>query len=215
MVFIKGGEFIMGCDSLGDNDEYPAHQVVVQPFYIGKYEVTQAEWSLIMRHNPSKFIGKNHPVECVSWDDVQIFISRLNRITGKKYRLPTEVEWEYVAKCGYSSSTTSEYLSSIGWWMENSNGETHAVGLLQPNTFGVYDMIGNVHEFCADLYDSLAYAKVAGLIPNSVASQTKEVVARGGNWVSEKRYMRITNRNHAPLNYKNPTVGFRLAMDAE
>lgn len=215
MVFIQGGEFVMGCDSLGDADESPAHKIAVQSFYIGKYEVTQAEWSMVMRHNPSKFIGENLPVECVSWDDVQIFIAKLNRITGRKYRLPTEAEWEYVAKCGYRSSTTSEYLSSIGWWAENSEGQTHQVGELQPNTFGVYDMIGNVHEFCADFYDSLAYAKTARLNPNVGVSQTKEIVARGGNWVSERRFMRITNRNHAPLDYKNPTVGFRLAMDAE
>lgn len=144
-----------------------------------------------------------------------LFITRLNNLTGEKYRLPTEMEWEYVAKCGYDLSATTDSLSSIGWWIDNSNAKTHRVGLLLPNKFGVYDMVGNVHEWCADLYDSLAYAKSVGAIPHTVASQRDEAVARGGNWISEKHFTRISNRNHAPLNYRNSTVGFRLAMDVE
>lgn len=215
MVYISGGEFIMGCDSLGDADESPAHNVIVKPFFIGKYEVTQEEWVSIMKRNPSEFKGKKRPVECVSWDDALLFITRLNKITGCRYRLPTEAEWEYVAKCGYDASTTTDSLSSIGWWMDNSDARTHEVGLLRPNEFGVYDMIGNVHEWCAELYDSLAYAKSAGIVPNDVASKKDEAVARGGNWISKKQFARTTNRNHAPLDYRNSTVGFRLAMDAE
>lgn len=215
MVYISGGEFILGCDSLGDADESPAHCVFVKPFFIGKYEVTQEEWNLIMKRNPSEFKGSKRPVECVSWDDALLFIARLNDITGEKYRLPTEAEWEYVAKCGYDLSATTDSLSYIGWWLGNSDSTTHEVGLLRPNKFGVYDMIGNVHEWCADLYDSLAYAKSAGVIPNDSAFQSNEVVAKGGNWISQKQFTRITNRNHAPLDYRNSTVGFRLAMDVE
>ncbi len=215
MVYIQGGEFIMGCDSLGDADESPAHKVVVKPFFIGKYEVTQEEWVSIMKRNPSKFKGKKRPVECISWDDALLFITRLNQTTGSTYRLPTEAEWEYVAKCGYDVSIATDSLSSIGWWVDNSDARTHEVGRLRPNEFGVYDMIGNVHEWCAELYDSLAYAKSTGIVPNDVASQNSEAVARGGNWTSRKQFTRTSNRNHAPLNYRNPTVGFRLAMDAE
>lgn len=215
MVYIPGGEFILGCDSLGDTDESPAHSVTIKPFLIGKYEVTQEEWVLIMKKNPSEFKGAKRPVECVSWNDAQLFITRLNDLTGEKYRLPTEAEWEYVAKCGYDSSAITDSLSSIGWWIDNSNERTHGVGLLRPNKFGAYDMIGNVHEWCADLYDSLAYAKAAGVIPNDIASHKDEAVARGGNWISKKHFTRISNRNHAPLDYRTPTVGFRLAMDVE
>lgn len=215
MVYIPGGDFVMGCDSLGDRDESPAHSVRVKSFYLGKYEITQREWRRIMKHNPAEIKGQKRPVECVTWKDAQRFIVNLNRATGKRYRLPTEAEWEYAARGGEENSPSLREFSTIGWWIENSNERTQEVGLLTPNAFGLYDMIGNVHEWCAEPYDSLAYAKASGILPYSVASTSDEVVARGGNWTSEAQFLRITNRNHAPANYKSPTVGLRLAMDAE
>ncbi|MBQ4502330.1 MAG: formylglycine-generating enzyme family protein [Alistipes sp.] len=213
IVYIPGGEFVMGCDSMGDDDESPAHCLTVQPFYLGLFEVTQQEWVRIMRYNPSVFKGDDRPVENVSWEETQQFIDKLNRITGERFRLPTEAEWEFAAKCG-NSMNNFDY-STNGWWLKNSNEKTHPVGVLKPNHFGLYDMVGNVHEWCAEPYDSLSYKKVVGIISNDIKSTTDEVVARGGNWASDRHYIRVTNRNHAPKNYKSPTVGFRVAMDAE
>lgn len=212
LVYIEGGEFMMGCDSLGDADESPAHLVRVEPFYMGKFEVTQREWREVMGKNPSKFRGDERPVESVSWNEVQRFIANLNIITGERYRLPTEVEWEYVATAGQTLSV-SQSIDSVAWWARNSNAKSHIVGQLQPNSFGIYDMIGNVLEWCAEPYDSLAYSKVAGITPIDTPSITTDAIARGGNWSSEEYYLRPTNRNHAPTNYKSPTVGFRLVLD--
>lgn len=215
MVYIEGGEFVMGCDSLGDADESPAHTVSVPSFYIGKYEVTQREWKQVMGKNPSKFRGDNRPVENVSWNDAQRFIANLNVITGSNYRLPTEAEWEFAATGGKGLSTMPNNPDSIGWWAGNSRRKSHPVGQLQPNEYGLYDMIGNVLEWCAEPYDSLAYSKTVGKLPSNYPSQTSEVVARGGNWTSEENYLRPTNRNHAPTNYKSPTVGLRLVLDVK
>ena len=215
MVYIEGGEFIMGCDSLGDADESPAHLVRVEPFYIGKFEVTQREWREVMGKNPSKFRGDSRPVENISWNDAQRFIANLNIITGENYRLPTEAEWEFVATEGLGAESAQINPDSVAWWLGNSNRKSQKVGLLQPNAFGVYDMIGNVLEWCAEPYDSLAYSKATKLVPQSTPSVTSEVVARGGNWTSDERFLRVTNRNHAPTNYHSPTVGLRLVLDVE
>lgn len=212
MQFIPGGEFIMGCDSLGDLDESPAHNRTVKSFFLGKYEVTQHEWESIMGNNPAMFKGENRPVECVSWEDVQLFIKKLNAKTGKKYRLPTEAEWEYAAK--YGEFPLGLTHNEIAWWSKNSNKQTHNVGLKRPNSLGLYDMTGNVHEWCADYYDSLAYTKIIDSI-SQLSTPNEEVVARGGNWTSETYFLRVTNRNHAPKDLRSPTVGFRLALDSE
>lgn len=211
MVYVPGGSFIMGSDSLGDTDERPAHNVTIKSFCISKYEITQREWILVMRYNPSVFKGYNKPVENISWYEAQEFISRLNKLTGDNYRLPTESEWEYVAVVGCAEDD----LQNEGWGAHNSGRKTHAVGELKPNSFGVYDIVGNVHEWCIDSYDSLVYAKKIGLLSAEISSTTDEVVARGGNWASQPRYLRLTNRNHAPADYRSPTVGFRVAMDVE
>lgn len=213
MVYVSGGEFKMGSDDVeADDDEKPLHSEVVNGFYIGKYEVSQAQWKRIMKNNPSCFQGDNLPVECVSWSDVQLFINKLNAKTGRNYRLPTETEWEYAAKGGgldgkYKYSGSSQ-LEDVAWFVENSDSMSHVCGSRQPNKLGIYDMSGNVHEWCSDLYDSLSYTD------GSAAWPDVEYVFRGGSWLSEKRYCRIANRNHNSKDLRHCTLGFRLAADS-
>ncbi len=206
MVEIPGGTFMMGSGAPeADPDEGPVREVLVDSFRLGRYEVTQELWNSVMDdRNPSCFVGGERPVECVSWDDAQLFIMRLNRLTGRRYRLPTEAEWEYAARAGGGAPTA--------WTAETSGAETHAVGALPPDGLGLYDMTGNVHEWCADPYDSLAYSRPGGVpVPDGEAS----MAFRGGSWASDSRHCRPENRNHAPADTRNWTVGFRLAEDAE
>ncbi|MBQ3247459.1 MAG: SUMF1/EgtB/PvdO family nonheme iron enzyme, partial [Alistipes sp.] len=162
MVFVKGGTFTMGATaeqgSDADSDEKPAHSVTVSNFYIGKYEVTQAQWEAVMGKNPSRFKGDNLPVERVSWNDIQKFIEKLNAKTGKRYRLPTEAEWEYAARGGNQSKgykySGSNDIGSVAWYTDNSSSPTHPVGQKQPNELGLYDMSGNVYEWCSDWHGS-------------------------------------------------------------
>ncbi|WP_291528415.1 formylglycine-generating enzyme family protein, partial [Bacteroides sp. UBA939] len=142
MVYVQGGTFRMGSES-GFDDEKPVHQVTVSSFYIGKYEVTQAQWRSVMGTNPSHFKGDNLPVESVSWTEAREFASRLSTATGKRYRLPTEAEWEYAARGGnksqgytYSGSNT---LGNVAWYYDNSGNTTHSVGTKSPNELGIYD----------------------------------------------------------------------------
>ena len=155
MVFVQGGSFQMGSNN-GQSDEKPVHSVTVSDFYIVKYEVTQKEWRDIMGSNPSKWKGDNLPVEKVSWDDVQTFIKKLNAKTGLNYRLPTEAEWEYAARGGNKSNgykySGSNDIGSVAWYASNSGSKTHSVGQKKPNELGIYDMTGNVWEWCNDWY---------------------------------------------------------------
>jgi formylglycine-generating enzyme required for sulfatase activity len=159
MVYIPPGEFMMGSEN-GDKDERPVHRVTIsQAFYIGRYEVTQAQWQAAMGDNPSHFkdCGGNCPVERVSWKDAQNFINKLNESNdGFRYRLPTEAEWEYACRAG----TTGDYagtLSEMAWYGKNSGSKTHAVGGKQPNAWGLADMHGNVWEWCQDWYHKTYY----------------------------------------------------------
>jgi formylglycine-generating enzyme required for sulfatase activity len=156
-VLIAAGEFLMGSES-GDSDEKPVHRVrISKNFYLGKYEVTQAQWHAVMGDNPSRFKGDTLPVEQVSWEDAQKFIERLNaQEGGTKYRLPTEVEWEYAARAGtttaYSFGDNPRPLGEYAWFSENFGNTTHPVGQKQPNPWGLYDMHGNVWEWVQDWY---------------------------------------------------------------
>jgi formylglycine-generating enzyme len=156
-VFVKGGCFKMG-DPLDYIGNKAVHEVCVSDFYMSKYEITQAQWELVMGNNPSKFknCGKNCPVENVEWDDVSNFIKKLNAQTGEKYCLPTEAEWEYACRSGGKDNifSGSNKLDSVGWYNDNSNKTTHPVGEKKPNGLGIYDMSGNVMEWVYDLYDT-------------------------------------------------------------
>jgi len=218
MVFVKAGTFTMGCTSEQGNDCYdrekPAHQVTLSDFYIGKYEVTQKQWTAMMGSNPSNFKNcDNCPVEGVSWNDVQEFIKKLNRKTGKNYRLPTEAEWEYAARGGNQSKgykySGSNKLGDVGWYDNNSGSKTHPVGQKSANELGIYDMSGNVYEWCSDRYGS--YSSSSQRNPQGASSGSIRVL-RGGSWFSSAEYCRLSVRNYNIPDYRINGNGFRLVV---
>jgi formylglycine-generating enzyme required for sulfatase activity len=205
MEAIKGGTFQMG--SKESRDEQPIHSVTLNSFNIGKTEVTQAQWKSIMGSNPSNFKGDNLPVENVSWDDVQIFIGKLKAKTGKTYRLPTEAEWEYAA--GKIDETS---LGDYAWYDVNSNKTTHPVGTKQPNQFGLYDMGGNVWEWCNDWYEADYYSKSQPENPKGPSASSSRV-RRGGSWLDGASYCRVAFRGNGTPVIRSYTLGFRLVLD--
>jgi formylglycine-generating enzyme required for sulfatase activity len=215
-VWIEGGEFLMGCgasDTECDDDEKPAHKVRVDGFWMGQYEVTQAQWQKLMGSNPSSFEGENRPVEQVSWDDAQEFIKKLNSRSGMTFRLPTEAEWEYAARAGtktvYSFGDNVNKLGEYAWYSANSGSQTHPVGQKKPNVWGLYDMHGNVWEWCADWYDSSYYAKDPSENPSGPSGGSSRVL-RGGCWPSDARHVRSALRGiDAPAD-RDDFIGFRL-----
>ncbi|MBO7279020.1 MAG: SUMF1/EgtB/PvdO family nonheme iron enzyme [Bacteroidales bacterium] len=217
MVFVEGGTFQMGATSEQGSDAYddekPVHSVTLSDFYIGKYEVTQAQWKAVMGKNPSRFQGDNLPVENVSWNDIQEFIKKLNRLTGKRYRLPTEAEWEYAARGGKKSKgykyAGSNSIGEVAWYDSNSGYETHPVGQKQPNELGLYDMSGNVWEWCQDWYGN--YNSSSQTNPSGPASGSYRVL-RGGSWYRSARYCRVSDRSfNYPSNWYY-FYGFRLVL---
>ena len=216
MVYIEAVEFTMGAtkEQKGEanSDEKPAHPVVLNCFYLCKYEVTQELWETVMGDNPSHFKGKNLPVENVSWDDCLKFIMKLNELTGKKYRLPTEAEWEYAARGGsnsmhykYSGGNSLEYVS---WYFHNSMDKTHTVGMMKPNELGLYDMSGNVWEWCQDWYGS--YGKKTAYYPTGPIKAYNKVF-RGGGYDNGETYCRCSYRNGTAPQNKFKNLGLRLA----
>jgi len=222
MVFVKGGTFTMGCtgeqSDCGD-DEKPTHQVTVSDFYMGKYEVTQKQWKDIMGNNPSYFKDcDNCPVEQVSWNDVQEFIQKLNQKTGKKYRLPAEAEWEYAARGGAStgSASATKYagsnkLDEVGWYTSNSSSKTHPVGQKKANELGIYDMTGNVWEWCSDWYGSDYYKNSPVKDPRGPSSGSRRVL-RGGGWSNGPQDCRVAIRHYNRPDLRYYHYGFRLSL---
>jgi sulfatase modifying factor 1 len=215
MVFVEGGTFQMGSSS-GDSDEQPVHSVTLSSFSIGKYEVTQAQWKAVMGNNPSNFGGcDNCPVETVSWNDVQEFIRKLNAQTGKNYRLPTEAEWEFAAKGGKQSRgyiySGSNDLGSVAWYSDNSESKTHPVGSKQGNELGIYDMSGNVWEWCSDWYGP--YSSYNETNPTGASSGQNRVL-RGGGWNYFASYCRAANRIRRDPGSRSIDLGFRLVLPA-
>jgi formylglycine-generating enzyme required for sulfatase activity len=218
MVYVQGGTFTMGCTSEQSScrgREKPAHQVTLSSFYIGKYEVTQAQWKAVMGSNPSYFEEYDRPVENVSWDDVQDFIRKLNAQTGKRYRLPTEAEWEYAARGGnqskgykYSGSNT---LGNVAWYDGNSGSVTHSVGQKSPNELGIYDMSGNVREWCSDWFGN--YLASAQSNPTGASSGFSRVV-RGGSWGNYAGDWRVAYRDDFVPGFRHHILGFRLACNS-
>ena len=214
---VKGGSFLMGAldtDTLAEADERPRHRVTVADFYIGETEVTQELWKAVMGKNPAKFKGEQWPVERISYDDCQRFISKLNALTGHRFRLPTEAEWEYAARGGNRSRgylyAGSNDPRQVAWLGPDSLWNHHApVASRRPNELGLYDMSGGVWEWCDssyDLYDGKEYGFLAQLLRRNFR------VIRGGGFRGESRYGRVSNRYQFPMSRKEPTVGLRLAL---
>lgn len=206
MIHLKGGTFNMGEKWVGN--AYPIHQVTVSGFYIGKYEVTQKEWSEIMGSNPSEFKNcLDCPVENISWEDVQLFLEKLNRLSGKNYRLPTEAEWEFAAigdpEKGYYG------LSHVAWYEKNGEGKTHPVGGKTSNSYGIYDMCGNVWEWCSDWYEK--YKDAAQTNPRGAITGTGRAI-RGGCFNSGAFVADENSRAARSPEARNGEIGFRLAF---
>jgi formylglycine-generating enzyme required for sulfatase activity len=214
LVFIEGGTFVMGYTKEqsyknGYAPTFNAHNVTLNNFYLGKYEVTQTQWETVMGKNPSEFqTGINRPVEKVSWNDAQKFIRKLNEKTGKHYRLPTEAEWEYAARGGAYSSGIKLYSNGEGW--AGNKTETSDIGASEPDELGIYDMSGNVGEWCSDWFDY--YRSEPQTNPQGPAQGYGRVV-RGDNWKSNYQY--LSYRYYADPAEGSNTVGFRLACNAE
>ena len=220
MVYVEGGTFTMGATSEQGGEYYPSerptHQVTLSSFSISKYEVTQEKWQTVMGSNPSRFKGAKCPVESVSWNECQEFIQKLNNMTGKQFRLPTEAEWEYAARGGNKSVgykySGSNNLDRIGWYRQNSEWTTHSVGQKYPNELGLFDMSGNVFEWCQD-WDG-DYKSNNQTNPTGYSSGPYHVF-RGGSWNGEATYSRISSRNGdgMPNSGKwDNSIGLRLAM---
>jgi len=207
----------MGATSEQGSDAYdgekPTHQVTVSSFSIGKYEVTQEEWEAVMGKNPSYYKGAKRPVEEVSWNDCQEFIRKLNSLTGKQFRLPTEAEWEFAARGGTKSNhykyAGSNTLSSVAWYDDNSGSTTHPVGQKSPNELGLYDMSGNVWEWCQDWYGD--YSSSAQTNPKGPSSGSYRVV-RGGSWDDDARLCRVSSRFIFTPGVTSYSLGLRLAL---
>jgi len=223
-VWVIGGNYKMGCHdkalfSSCIPDEKPQHDVVLDCFWMGAHEVTQKQWAMIMNDNPSDFddLGENCPVENVSWHDIQKFIKRLNdKHEGKyRFRLPTECEWEYACR---NAGEDQKYpgakpLDGIAWYLDNSGKHPHPVGRKKPNGLGLYDMAGNVWEWCQDVYAPDAYEFHKKHNPCFTGEGQPYRVIRGGGWYSEKKELRTRNRGYSPPGAKYHDLGFRLVRE--
>ena len=218
MIKVEGGTFSMGATSEQEYDalscEKPVHSVTLSDYYIGETEVTQELWEAVMGSNTSYFEGDNQrPVENVSWNDCQKFIKKLNRLTGKEFRLPTEAEWEYAARGGkysrgykYSGSNNSD---EVAWYDSNSGSKTHPVKTKKDNELGLYDMSGNVWEWCNDwwgCYQSNSQTNPTG------PSEGESRVLRGGGWCYFDMGVRVSRRDYLTPGYRHIIIGLRLAL---
>jgi formylglycine-generating enzyme required for sulfatase activity len=210
-AYVPAGSFQMGSAN-GDPNEQPVHQVTfARGFYMGRYEVTQAQWQKVSGNNPSTFssCGENCPVEQVSLDDTQEFIKKLNALNdGYEYRLPSEAEWEYACRAG----TTGDYagdVNAMGWYTSNAEYKTHPVGQKQANAWGLFDMHGNVSEWVMDYqYNNYDGAPTDGSARSKGVSNDR--MERGGSWRLDDKHLRSAQRSAAPSDYRWKDIGFRL-----
>lgn len=217
MVRVDGGIFNMGLDKGFDDkavtNESPAHSVTLDGYYIGKAEVTQALWQAVMGTNPSNFKGDNMPVENVSWKDCQEFIGKLNVLTNKKFRLPTEAEWEYAARGGNKSRgykyAGSDSIDDVAWYDMNGEEITHPVASKQPNELGIYDMTGNVYEWCSDWYG--IYTEEPQTNPQGPTTGPGRII-RGGSIDDFRDACTSTSRDNDDPNDCDNDMGLRLAL---
>ena len=221
MLLLPSGAFTMGGDwdaEQADENELPQHAVAFKrPFYMGKFTVTQSQWQALMGHNPSEFTRADRPVETISHEAAWAFITRLNaQEKTHTYRLPTEAEWEYAARAGsqsaYCYGAEINRLTEFAWFQNNSGGTTHPVGQLAPNAWGLHDMHGNVHEWCADWYHRNYYAESPSQHPPGPPKGVARVL-RGGDWGSEAWYCRCAIRSLSSPQRHSPRVGLRLVKD--
>lgn len=228
MLPVEGGTFLMGShedDAEAFFTEWPQHEVAVSDFHIGRFPVTQAVWKAVMKgQNPSSFQGDDRPVERVSWNDAQAFLKELNELTqfnrpkDQAYRLPSEAEWEFAARGGkyYSEGykyAGSDRLKDVGWFDENSGEETKPVGLKYPNQLGIYDMSGNVWEWCEDDgHDNYEGAPKNGSAWVHNLKRDTYRMLRGGGWHAETLRCRVTYRVTYGPNFQDYYLGFRLAL---
>ena len=229
MVYVEGGTFTMGSTSEqgGEaySDESPIRQVTVGPFYMGMLEVTQGQWEKVMGTGISQQrnkadprwtlsgVGPDYPMYYVSWEEAKEFCLRLSRQTGKTYRLPTEAEWEYAARGGRKNEGTKYSggwnLDDVGWYTGNSGSSTHVCGTKRSNALGLYDMSGNVWEWCEDWYGP--YLSYDTDNPRG-ASQGSDRVARGGSWYNDARFCRVSYRGSYTPSYRSHFLGFRVVL---
>lgn len=219
LIHIHGGTLQLGStDAVAEDDEKIQMNTEVGDFYLAKYEVTQALWMAIMGNNPSTYRNcPECPVETVSWEDAQAFIHALNEKTGENYRLPTEAEWDFAAKGGTQSQghkySGSPQLDEVAWHDQNSEGRPHEVGQKKPNELGLYDMSGNVYEWCADWY-SPTYEYHADVNPHGPTEGVFRVL-RGGDYTCPAAFCRIANRRSFLPSTRMNFNGLRLAKDVE
>jgi len=217
-VLIRPGSFLMGDAKARNADEKPAHKVsITKPFFLGKYEVTQQQWMAIMENNSSGFQGPKNPVEHLTWDDCQAFVAKVNaklRNSGAKFSLPTEAQWEYACRAGgttqYCCGDDEQGLLDYAWFEGNSGNKAHPVGQKKPNAWGLYDMHGNVSEWCADWHGKDYYGKSPAADPTGPAFGDARVL-RGGNWRADAMLSRSACRNSSVPFMRSITYGFRVA----
>ena len=217
LIFVDGGTFSLGCieslDSLCTEYEKPIQRVTLSPYYISQHEVTQILWSNISGSNPNSLKNNNYPVTNVSWNDIQDFIKQLNHLTSLHFALPTEAQWEFAAKGGNKSKHTiysgHKDIKKVAWFIENSNRMYHAVGKLNPNELNLFDMSGNVWEWCSDYY--APYTPEDKTDPTGPKTGNSRVY-RGDSWLDNQLYTRITYRNNGTPNQKMNCLGFRLIL---
>ena len=214
MVYVSGGSFMMGSDdSEAYSDEKPVHRVTLSSYRIGKYEVTQELWEAVMGSNPSYFKGSRRPVENVSWEDCQTFIRKLNSLTGQTFKLPTEAQWEFAARGGNSSRgykySGSNYIENVGCYYDNSGSTSHNVGTKSPNELGIYDMSGNVYEWCRDWKGT--YSSSSQVDPEGPSAGSYRVL-RGGSWYYYARGCRVSYRGGNSPDDRDDYLGLRLCL---
>jgi formylglycine-generating enzyme required for sulfatase activity len=216
LIYVQGGTFQMG-DRKGEPVESYVHPVSVKSFYIGKYEVTQKQWREITGSNPSGFLQCDEcPVERISFDDAKLFLIKLSQKTGKKYRLPTEAEWEFAARGGINSMgyiyAGDKKIDNVAWYDDNSDKKTHIVGKKQPNELGIYDMSGNTYEWCSDWFNEKYYKKSQYDNPTGPPSGDVRVI-RGGSWKYNPKDLKTTHRKFLRPSSKWNDVGLRVVRE--
>lgn len=220
LQWVPPGEFLMGspeAEEGHETGESPQHPVrFAHGFWLGTYPVTQQQWQAIMASNPSKYVDPCQPVEMVSWIDAQAFVNRLNELTQRACRLPTEAQWEYACRGGtttrFNAGDSEDDLAAAAWYTANSDAHPHSVGGRKPNSLGLYDMHGNVFEWTADWFGP--YTEGPGVDPAGPPHGTRRVL-RGGCCLCSPENCRVANRYDKAPDGKNFNIGFRVAMPAE